>query len=103
MLNITNECNMELMARYPDNYFDLAIVDPPYGLGNRLSDGGGKLKNTPMAALYRDKDWDILPKNKSLFYAKENCGLPIGNLTSQLFSNIYMNILLNGIYQIIQL
>jgi site-specific DNA-methyltransferase (adenine-specific) len=31
MLNITNEDNMELMARYPDNYFDLAIVDPPYG------------------------------------------------------------------------
>jgi site-specific DNA-methyltransferase (adenine-specific) len=24
---------MLLMARYPDNYFDLAIVDPPYGLG----------------------------------------------------------------------
>jgi len=33
MLNITNEDNMELMARYPDNYFDLAIVDPPYGIG----------------------------------------------------------------------
>ena len=31
MLTITNEDNMELMARYPDNYFDLAIVDPPYG------------------------------------------------------------------------
>jgi len=31
MINITNECNMELMARYEDNYFDLAIVDPPYG------------------------------------------------------------------------
>ncbi len=31
MIEITNECNMELMARYPDNYFDLAIVDPPYG------------------------------------------------------------------------
>lgn len=28
---ITNEDNMELMARYEDNYFDLAIVDPPYG------------------------------------------------------------------------
>ena len=28
---ITNECNMELMARYEDNHFDLAIVDPPYG------------------------------------------------------------------------
>ena len=33
MIQITNEDNMELMARYPDNYFDLAIVDPPYGLG----------------------------------------------------------------------
>ena len=28
---ITCEDNMELMARYEDNYFDLAIVDPPYG------------------------------------------------------------------------
>ena len=27
---ITNEDNMELMARYPDNHFELAIVDPPY-------------------------------------------------------------------------
>ena len=31
-LTITCEDNMELMARYPDNYFDLAIVDPPYGI-----------------------------------------------------------------------
>lgn len=30
-LTITNEDNMLLMARYPDKYFDLAIVDPPYG------------------------------------------------------------------------
>jgi site-specific DNA-methyltransferase (adenine-specific) len=29
-MTITNEDNMELMARYSDNYFDLAIVDPPY-------------------------------------------------------------------------
>ena len=33
MLTITNEDNMLLMARYPDNHFDLAIVDPPYGIG----------------------------------------------------------------------
>ena len=32
MIKITNEDNMELMARYEDNYFDLAIVDPPYGI-----------------------------------------------------------------------
>lgn len=33
MITITNEDNMQLMARYPDKYFDLAIVDPPYGIG----------------------------------------------------------------------
>lgn len=60
-MNITNEDNMKLMARYPDKYFDWACIDPPYGLGNRLSDGGGKLKNTPMAELYRNKVWDTLP------------------------------------------
>ena len=38
-MNITNEDNMELMARYPDNYFDLAIVDTPYGL-ERFKKGG---------------------------------------------------------------
>lgn len=36
-------------------------------------------------------DWDGLPPNKSLFYSQNGCGLPIGNLTSQLFSNIYMS------------
>jgi RNA-directed DNA polymerase len=36
-------------------------------------------------------DWDTLPKSKSLFYCKENKGLPIGNLTSQLFGNVYLN------------
>ena len=36
-------------------------------------------------------DWNGLDKNKSLFYTEEGKGLPIGNLTSQLFSNVYMN------------
>jgi len=44
MLTITNEDNMELMARYPDNYFDLAIVDPPYGLGKHIAIGNGDKK-----------------------------------------------------------
>lgn len=38
-IEITNEDNMALMARYPDNYFELAIVDPPYGL-ERFKKGG---------------------------------------------------------------
>lgn len=37
-------------------------------------------------------EWNILPKNKSLFNAKENCGLPIGNLTSQVFANFYLSL-----------
>ena len=37
------------------------------------------------------RDWDGLPKNKSLFQNPPGYGLPIGNLTSQLFSNIYLN------------
>ena len=36
-------------------------------------------------------DWKGLPHSKSLFYSPEGCGLPIGNLTSQLFSNVYLN------------
>jgi len=36
-------------------------------------------------------DWDNLPRDKSLFYTPDNCGLPIGNLTSQVFANFYMN------------
>ncbi len=39
----------------------------------------------------RKSDWDKLPHSKSLFYSPKGCGLPIGNLTSQLFSNVYLN------------
>lgn len=47
-LTITNEDNMVLMSRYPDDYFDLAIVDPPYGIDvnkMNLGDKGGKKKS----------------------------------------------------------
>jgi RNA-directed DNA polymerase len=36
-------------------------------------------------------EWKGLPKSKSLFYADSGCGLPIGNLTSQLFGNVFLN------------
>ncbi len=36
-------------------------------------------------------DWDNLPPTKSLFHSQPNCGLPIGNLSSQVFANFYMN------------
>ena len=31
--NFYNEDCLEAMKEIPDNYFDLAIVDPPYGIG----------------------------------------------------------------------
>jgi hypothetical protein len=36
-------------------------------------------------------DWDGLPPSKSLFNYPSNTGLPISNLTSQVFGNVYMN------------
>jgi len=48
---------------------------------------------TQNVKVYKDDiNWAKLPKSKSLFYAKKGYGLPIGNLTSQLFSNIYMHL-----------
>lgn len=59
-IQITNEDNMELMARYPDKHFDLAIVDPPYGIdinsSGRLGHYGGK-----------GKTWDSEIPNEEYF------------------------------------
>jgi site-specific DNA-methyltransferase (adenine-specific) len=59
---------MEGMARYPDKYFDLAIVDPPYGIGeangknNSRNKGFGKgnlkSKKITYSKDYGVKDWD---------------------------------------------
>ena len=35
--------------------------------------------------------WKFIPNTKSLFHSPKGCGLPIGNLTSQIFGNIYLN------------
>ena len=66
-ITITNEDNMELMARYPDNYFDLAIVDPPYGLG---IDGQKKSINKNPKHNRKEhahKNWDNAIPNKEYF------------------------------------
>ncbi len=66
MMTITNEDNMLLMARYPDNYFDLAIVDPPYGLGKKTTSGGGG-KNR-QSEKWENHDWDNSIPTKEYFY-----------------------------------
>jgi site-specific DNA-methyltransferase (adenine-specific) len=59
---------MEYMKQFPDKYFELAIVDPPYGLGKRLSQRGGKHKNTKFAVLYENSSqWDNEIPNEEYF------------------------------------
>ncbi len=90
MLTITNEDNMALMARYPDKHFDLAIVDPPYGINapnmsatpnqrrsglQRLNGSGSKLKNRVLNTA-KKIEWDnAIPDQeyfKELFRVSKN-------------------------------
>lgn len=50
------------MKQIPDKYIDLAITDPPYGIGERLSQGAGKLKNSALQNM--NSEWDVLPDEK---------------------------------------
>src|SRR5690606_11650340 len=84
-ITITNECNMELMARYPDKYFDLAICDPPYGINADKSQNKafesrkksfGKNKSGRGWKGYKETEWDNeIPKDeyfKELFRVSKN-------------------------------
>ena len=80
MIKITNEDNMELMARYEDNHFDLAIVDPPYQIADNPSrhggSGSGKMKNRFLNKNAKKfKKWDIKPSKEyfdELFRVSKN-------------------------------
>ena len=68
----TNEDCMNVMKRYPDKFFALAIVDPPYGIGGSRGTGGYSrewLNNV-------DKGWDTERPTKEyweeLFRVSEN-------------------------------
>jgi site-specific DNA-methyltransferase (adenine-specific) len=62
---ITNEDNLDLMARYSDNYFDLAIVDPPYGIG--IDKHMNSNKGINGYKVYRETDWDNSPPSEEYF------------------------------------
>ena len=64
-LILSNEDNMQLMARYPDNYFNLAIVDPPYGIGQHKA--AGKRKNSWQKYVHDVKNWDNKTPKKEYF------------------------------------
>ncbi len=56
---------MALMARYPDKHFDLAIVDPPYGI-NVDAMGLGKGVGTE-SRTWKAKGWDTKPPTPEYF------------------------------------
>jgi site-specific DNA-methyltransferase (adenine-specific) len=71
-IQITNEDNMQLMARYPDKYFELAIVDPEYGIGASKpskKNAYAKQKNGSKLAVKqfqsKNKDWDLKTADQS--------------------------------------
>ena len=64
---VFNIDNMELMSKYPDKYFDLAVVDPPYGIG---------ISGNSFRQKHEKNDWDNeIPKEdyfKELFRVSKN-------------------------------
>ena len=74
-ITVTNEDNMQLMARYPDNYFDLAIVDPPYGMGD-ISEFTPRKSNCAKNKIHKKTQWNNeTPKNEywtELFRVSKN-------------------------------
>jgi site-specific DNA-methyltransferase (adenine-specific) len=75
MINITNEDNMDLMARYPDKYFDLAIVDPPYGIERFQKPSGSTRFKTSKLMQEEGLVWDKKPNQEywsELFRVSKN-------------------------------
>lgn len=62
-IEITQEDNMKLMSRYPDNHFELAIVDPPYGIDVTKMNMGSRKRSQDD----KKKSWDSSVPNPTFF------------------------------------
>jgi site-specific DNA-methyltransferase (adenine-specific) len=63
---------MKIMKQYPDKYFDLAIVDPPYGIGADNKNNGknsDRHEKTSKAKIntYKKTNWDNATPNDEYF------------------------------------
>jgi site-specific DNA-methyltransferase (adenine-specific) len=56
--------NMELMRQTPDNYYELAIIDPPYGIN--VNHSMGRRKGC-LNSFYKKVKWDSKPPEKEYF------------------------------------
>jgi len=66
MINLYNQDCMEAMAGYEDNQFDLAIVDPPYGI-DVTNQSQGKGWGVAKKIEYKKTDWDKYAPNIQYF------------------------------------
>lgn len=66
-LTLSCEDCMNLMARYPDKHFDLAIVDPPYGINVGDNKSGMGRRKGDAKATYKMGDWDAVPPPPEYF------------------------------------
>ncbi len=64
MINLYNMDCMELLKNTPNKYYDLAIVDPPYGLGTKTTEGGCN-KNSQVK--FKNHNWDNSIPSKDYF------------------------------------
>ena len=73
---ISEAYNMDCIAgmkEYPDKYFDLACIDPPYGIGHSLL--SGEKRGSKFVRTERHVDWDVLPNDEfwiELFRVSKN-------------------------------
>lgn len=58
---------MEVMSEFPDNYFDIAIVDPPYGINIGDNKSGMGRRKGDAKATYKMGDWDSSAPPQSYF------------------------------------
>jgi len=69
MNKIHNIDCLEFMKQVPDNYFDLVLTDPPYGLGMRTVKSGINAKNSQKKFMYdlNKKQWDNKTPSDEVF------------------------------------
>ena len=81
-ITITNEDCMDLLRRTPDNFYDISICDPPYGIG---------ISNNPVRQKHNKKTWDDSMPNeeyfKELFRVSKNQIIWGGNYFIDYLSN----------------
>ena len=72
MIELLNCDCMEYMKGVPDKFFDLAIVDPPYGINADIKNNGknsDRHEKTSLAKIntYKKTNWDTETPNEDYF------------------------------------